>query len=512
MAFPPNLIYSPGSGDTLTAAQYVAEHQSRINENIPEDIDDFSATVAEMQTQTDPGESGTESVATSLSEEIARIRFAIKDMKSVFNSGISYWYETPTARTVVHNLDADTLTVFADVTSFSNAIIHAKTDEETDGSFSYFKGTADIDGTPTVAIEIDALGRVISKANKLNLTPDVSSKSADYTVTDIDKINTILMTTSNTDRTVTLPTAADNTHRILHIKKVDSGTGEVVLDGENAETIDGDTTVTLTGQNSSITIQCDGSNWKVLSRWVPNIKYAAESADYTVTDSDNRRTIGVTTSNTNRTITLPTVADNANRSITIKKLDSGTGQVIVDGEGAETIDGGATFILTEQNEAITLLSTGAAWIITEKVNGNRSVVIYNTGAGHGSTNTRIRRIETSQETVGNCATFASSSTAGTSFTINGSGVYKITYWDQSPAGGGTSIGISLNSAELTTNITGIAVANMLALQANSAANGPLLCTWVGRLVAGDVVRPHTDTGPTATAQNRTTFHVEKIGL
>src|SRR5690606_3378053 len=55
------------------------------------------------------------------------------------------------------------------------------------------------------------------------------AKSADYTITDIDNVRTILMTTSSTDRTVTLPTAADNTHRIITVKKVDSGTGKVVV-------------------------------------------------------------------------------------------------------------------------------------------------------------------------------------------------------------------------------------------------------------------------------------------
>jgi len=89
-----------------------------------------------------------------------------------------------------------------------------------------------------------------------------SAKSADYTITDIDKVRTILMTTgSSTDKTVTLPTAADNTNRIITIKKVDSGTNDCIVDGEGAETIDGSTTVNLTKQYNSITVQSNGTGW-----------------------------------------------------------------------------------------------------------------------------------------------------------------------------------------------------------------------------------------------------------
>ncbi len=78
------------SGLTLTAAIYNADHQNHIDNMVPTIIDDYSSTVGEMQTQTDPGEQGSESLATALSGELARIRWAINDLK-----GTTYWYETP---------------------------------------------------------------------------------------------------------------------------------------------------------------------------------------------------------------------------------------------------------------------------------------------------------------------------------------------------------------------------------------------------------------------------------
>lgn len=92
-----------------------------------------------------------------------------------------------------------------------------------------------------------------------------TAKSADYTVTDADRVRTILMTTGASDRTVTLPTAADNTNRIITVKKVDSGTGIVIIDGEGSEQIDTSPTVRISDQLAAVTVQCDGTAWYLLS-------------------------------------------------------------------------------------------------------------------------------------------------------------------------------------------------------------------------------------------------------
>jgi hypothetical protein len=88
--------------------------------------------------------------------------------------------------------------------------------------------------------------------------------SADYTITDVDKIKIILVTTGSSNITVTLPTASDNLDRVIEVIKDDSGTGYVILDGEGAETINGDATIRLVQQYNRITVKCDGSNWKVI--------------------------------------------------------------------------------------------------------------------------------------------------------------------------------------------------------------------------------------------------------
>lgn len=94
----------------------------------------------------------------------------------------------------------------------------------------------------------------------------VSAKSGNYTVLDTDAIQFILVTSGSSNRTITLPTANDNLNRVLTIKKVDSGVGTVILDGEGAETIDGVATKTLRQQYESITIWCDATAWHVVDR------------------------------------------------------------------------------------------------------------------------------------------------------------------------------------------------------------------------------------------------------
>lgn len=118
---------------------------------------------------------------------------------------------------------------------------------------------------------------------------DTYAASADYTVLDTDGYANIEVTTGGTNRTVTLPTAADNTDRRLRISKVDSGTGTLTIDGENAETIDGAATITLLSQYAYLEIYCNGTSWKIVS--------LLDKGDFTpaLTKQSGAGTLGATT-------------------------------------------------------------------------------------------------------------------------------------------------------------------------------------------------------------------------
>lgn len=85
------------------------------------------------------------------------------------------------------------------------------------------------------------------------------------------------------------------------------------------------------------------------------------STAYTVTLEDS--TVLADATSAAFTITLPK-AYNANGYIfTIKKIDSSANAVTVDGDGAETIDGATTQVISFQYDSVTVQSDGTEWWI-----------------------------------------------------------------------------------------------------------------------------------------------------
>lgn len=146
--------------------------------------------------------------------------------------------------------------------------------------------------------------------------------------------------------------------------------------------------------------------------------------------------------------------------------------------------------------------------------GNRifngvSRVRLHTSNGYGSTNTRILRFSTVVENLGSDITYADSATLGASFTINTPGLYAVSGVYQNGAGAG-HFGISLNSTELTTSIATISATNRLSHSSSgSTSNCDLAPSVTYYFNAGDVIRPHADSGSTAAA-GRAYFSVCRV--
>lgn len=129
----------------------------------------------------------------------------------------------------------------------------------------------DSNGLPTAATttatEIGYVNGVTSaiqtqlNAKDLFLKNVTTVTNANYTILDNDGYSVFLYSTGNSDRTLTLPTAANNTGRIFYIKKTDSGTGKVTVTG----TIDGVSNYDLNTQNMFITLSCNGTNYQIIS-------------------------------------------------------------------------------------------------------------------------------------------------------------------------------------------------------------------------------------------------------
>lgn len=108
-----------------------------------------------------------------------------------------------------------------------------------------------------------------------------------------------------------------------------------------------------------------GQKLRLLSPWgfqAAEVVVEVDEEDLTIADDDFTTFVAVTTGASNRTITLPTLADNLGRRISVVKADSGAGDVVVEGEGAETVSGAANETLSSQYAKVTVVATSAEWL------------------------------------------------------------------------------------------------------------------------------------------------------
>lgn len=101
----------------------------------------------------------------------------------------------------------------------------------------------------------------------------------------------------------------------------------------------------------------DGSNLTNL----PGGSVISKSANYTLTTNDDIVLVDATPGMI--TITVPTAVGNSGREWTIKKIDSSIYAARLDVVGTETIDGSLTYDITNQWDAITIISDGINYYI-----------------------------------------------------------------------------------------------------------------------------------------------------
>lgn len=138
-----------------------------------------------------------------------------------------------------------------------------------------------------------------------------------------------------------------------------------------------------------------------------------------------------------------------------------------------------------------------------------SSVRVDTANGYGSTATKIRRFSNVRENVGSDINYVDSATEGSSFIARTSGIYEISYTENT-SGAVSYFAISKNSSQLTTNPDGISEADRLALGIVSTAGYPVTISSQVYLVAGDVIRAHAS-GQAAGTNNFVAFRISKVG-
>jgi hypothetical protein len=176
--------------------------------------------------------------------------------------------------------------------------------------------------------------------------------SALATVQDYDDV----IVCGGTTYTVTLPAASGNSGRVLYIKRNSSGT--ITIDGNASETIDGATTLLLSTSLASAVLICDGSNWFSFGGSGSGSSLIIQSiaAAGAIAAATNLALCSGTT----YTVTLPAAATvGAGWQLYVKRTSSGN--ITIDADASETIDGSLTYVLRQTLEGVKLVSDGSNW-------------------------------------------------------------------------------------------------------------------------------------------------------
>lgn len=128
-------------------------------------------------------------------------------------------------------------------------------------------------------------------------------------------------------------------------------------------------------------------------------------------------------------------------------------------------------------------------------------------SGHGSTNTKIRKLSVLRSS-GTAVTHTGSSTDGSTLTINETGLYHISYTD-AYGSAATAFGISRNSNQLTTTILSITESAIL-MYTEAPSDIDTNVSVLAYLSANDVLRAHTDGNPNRAASPRCKVFITQV--
>ena len=109
-----------------------------------------------------------------------------------------------------------------------------------------------------------------------NYSTELTVDQLEFSTTSVDSSQTltsssgfinILADATSAAIVLTLPSALGN-NVAYSIKKIDSSTNFVTIDGYSTETIDGSTTIVLKDQYNYVQIVSDGTNWVVINEFI----------------------------------------------------------------------------------------------------------------------------------------------------------------------------------------------------------------------------------------------------
>lgn len=208
----------------------------------------------------------------------------------------------------------------------------------------------------------------------------VLSKTANYSVVTSDGDDVLVLVNATSGAVViSLYTAVSNTGKKIRVIKTDATANTVTVDPSGAETLDGALTAVLYGQYDGIGVTSTGTTWIRFDQASTVGQVLSKTADYTITVQDGNNLILLAdATGAAVTITLPTAVGHKGFTLLVKKTDTSTNIVTVDGNAAETLDGALIGVLSIPYTWMQLVSDGSNWrvvgqthLVNPQTNGGR---------------------------------------------------------------------------------------------------------------------------------------------
>lgn len=187
----------------------------------------------------------------------------------------------------------------------------------------------------------------------------VLTKSVDYTILGSDGSPLIVLVDAIAGaRLITLPAAASSAGTRIVVKKTDTSTWGVTLDGNGAELIDGQTSWKLSSQHQWVELVSDGAAWQIVSRGGKRV--VVITADYTAGYDDDVIMCGAGT----YLVTLPSAVGRMGHTVTIIRTAAVQADVVsITPPGVETIDGIEVRTLRNAGTFLTVVSGGSNYYV-----------------------------------------------------------------------------------------------------------------------------------------------------
>jgi len=126
----------------------------------------------------------------------------------------------------------------------------------------------DGDGKAAIYVCVATTGTIAQQWTKIADVDWQGTESITITSTDspytVAEYNIILADTSSGDITVVLPASASSKDKSYTVKKITNDTGQITVDPNASETIDGDTTKVIGQYRAAMKVVCDASNWYII--------------------------------------------------------------------------------------------------------------------------------------------------------------------------------------------------------------------------------------------------------